>query len=148
MISSFSLLEKLGFIKNYTIKPEKEDPMWSCFCKSDGSLDCAIVNMSFLKNRLVMEQINLILWSTPEVLKDNPYLLTNEKNKQYLSAVLVTIGGHKKLKIYGRLECPSAKKHLAKGQYAKNRVFFLNEKTAIKAGYRSCAICMPEEYKK
>lgn len=81
LISIFSKLEKQGFIKTFTIKPEKEDSMWKCFCKSDGSLDCAIVDTSFLKNRLVMEQINLILWSTPEVLKDNPYILTNEKNK-------------------------------------------------------------------
>ena len=148
LVSIFSKLEKQGFIKTFTIKPENEDPKWKCFCKSDGSLDCAFVDMSFLKNRLVMEQINLILWSTPEVLKDNPYILTNEKNKQYLSSVPGTICGHKKLKIYGRLDCPSAKKHLAKGQYAKNRVFFLDEKTAIAVGYRPCAICMPEEYKK
>ena len=148
LVSIFSKLEKQGFIKTFTIKPEKEDSMWKCFCKSDGSLDCAIVDMSFLKNRLVMEQINLILWSTPEVLKDNPYILTNEKNKQYLSSVPGTICGHKKLKIYGRLDCSSVKKYLAKGQYAKNRVFFLDETTAIKAGYRPCSICMPEEYKK
>lgn len=25
-------------------------------------------------------------------------------------------------------------------------VFFFNEETAIEAGYRPCAICMPEEY--
>jgi methylphosphotriester-DNA--protein-cysteine methyltransferase len=26
-------------------------------------------------------------------------------------------------------------------------VFFKDEKTAIEAGYRPCAICMPDEYK-
>ncbi|MBP5469851.1 MAG: hypothetical protein J6Z11_11485 [Candidatus Riflebacteria bacterium] len=51
-------------------------------------------------------------------------------------------------KIYGWLDCPSVKKYLAIGHYAKNRVFFLDEKTAIAVGYRPCAICMPEEYKK
>ena len=148
LVRIFKKLENLSYVKTFTIISEKSDPLWKYYCKSDGSLDCAIVDMSFLKNRLVMEQINLMLWSTPEVLKDNPYILTNEKNKQYLSSVPGTICGHKKLKIYGRLDCPSAQKHLAKGQYAKNRVFFLDEKTAIKAGYRPCAICMPEEYKK
>ena len=56
--------------------------------------------------------------------------------------------GHKKLKIYGRLDCPSALKYIAKGQYIKNRVFFADEETAVAAGYRPCAVCMPKEYKK
>ena len=29
----------------------------------------------------------------------------------------------------------------------KDRVFFLDEETAIKAVYRPCAVCMPEKYK-
>ena len=86
LVRIFKKLENLDYVKTFTIKPENEDPKWKCFCKSDGSLDCAFVDMSFLKNRLVMEQINLMLWSTPEVLKDNSYILTNEKNKQYLSS--------------------------------------------------------------
>lgn len=35
-----------------------------------------------------------------------------------------------------------------KGQYVKYRVFFVDEETAIAAGYRPCAKCMPDEYKK
>ena len=54
---------------------------------------------------------------------------------------------HKKLKIYGRLDCPSALRYIAKGQYVKNRVFFKDEETAIAAGFRPCAKCMPKEYK-
>ena len=59
-----------------------------------------------------------------------------------------TLGGHRKLKIYGRLDCPSAARYIAKGQYVQYRVFFADEQTAIEAGYRPCARCMPEEYRK
>ena len=37
--------------------------------------------------------------------------------------------------------------YLEKGYYVSNRVFFKDEETAIEAGYRPCAICMPNEYK-
>jgi hypothetical protein len=59
-----------------------------------------------------------------------------------------TIGGHQKLKIYGRLDCPSALRWLAKGHYAKHRVFFENEAAAVSAGYRPCSRCMKEAYQK
>jgi methylphosphotriester-DNA--protein-cysteine methyltransferase len=56
------------------------------------------------------------------------------------------IGGHKKLKIYGRLDCPSALRYIALGQYVTHRVFFSDEATAIAAGYRPCAKCMRDKY--
>ena len=56
-------------------------------------------------------------------------------------------GGHKKLKIYGRLDCPSAKRHIAKGHYVNHRVFFKNEQEAIQNGFRPCGCCMKKEYK-
>ena len=65
---------------------------------------------------------------------------------QYRSALPGTFGGHRKLKIYGRLNCPSALGFIAKGQYARHRVFFIDEATAVAAGYRPCAHCMPEAY--
>ena len=76
------------------------------------------------------------------------YKLLNELGHEYLSDSKGTIGGHKKLKIYGSLNCPSALRHLEKGHYAKHRVFFADEKTAKAAGYRPCGICMKEAYKK
>lgn len=76
------------------------------------------------------------------------YKLIGRDGKTYLSNVPGTIGGHRRLKIYGRLDCPSALKYIAKGQYVKYRVFFADEETAIAAGYRPCAICMPEAYKR
>ncbi|MGH8448818.1 hypothetical protein [Pseudomonas sp.] len=36
---------------------------------------------------------------------------------------------------------------IAHGGYVKDRVFFLDEASAIAAGYRPCAICMPVEYR-
>ncbi len=148
LVRIFAKLENLGYIKTYTILPDRDDFIWEYRGKTGGSIDCAVVDMSFLKNKLVMEQINQLLWTPTDELKEKPYFLTTETNAQLLSAVPGAFGGHKKLKIYGRLDCPSAARYLAKGQYAKNRVFFLNEDTAIAAGYRPCGVCMPEAYKK
>jgi len=75
------------------------------------------------------------------------YKLLDEKGKPYISNIPGKFGGNKKLKIYGKLDCPSALRYIAKGQYVKNRVFFADEKTAIKAGYRPCSICMKEAYR-
>lgn len=54
--------------------------------------------------------------------------------------------GHRRLKIYGRLDCPSALRWLARGHYARHRVFFAREADAVAAGYRPCARCMPAEH--
>ena len=74
------------------------------------------------------------------------YKLIDEDNEEYLSDIPGTLGGNKRLKIYGKLNCPSANRWIEKGYYVKDRVFFLNEEVAIKAGYRPCAICMRKEY--
>ncbi len=76
------------------------------------------------------------------------YTLRDEHNRPYLSEEKGALGGHRKQKIYGRLNCKSALRYLAKGQYAQYRVFFRDEETAIAAGYRPCAVCMPDEYKR
>ncbi len=83
-----------------------------------------------------------------EKMEQKVYHLIGKDGKPYDSLTPGTLGGHRKLKIYGRLDCPSAKRWIAKGQYVKYRVFFADEETAIEAGYRPCAVCMPEEYKK
>lgn len=79
---------------------------------------------------------------------EKKYVLRDANNNPYYSETKGTLGGHKKLKIYGRLDCPSALRYLEKGQYKKNRVFFADEETAIAAGYRPCGICMKEQYKR
>lgn len=75
------------------------------------------------------------------------YKLRDSNNKEYISKIPGTIGANKKLKIYGRFDCPSALKYISEGKYVKTRVFFENEEVAIKAGYRPCARCMKKEYK-
>jgi len=76
------------------------------------------------------------------------YKLVGQDGKEYLSVTPGTLGGHRKLKIYGRLDCPSALRYIAKGQYVQHRVFFKDEETAIAAGYRPCGICMKESYRR
>jgi methylphosphotriester-DNA--protein-cysteine methyltransferase len=44
------------------------------------------------------------------------------------------------------MDCPAAIRALNKGGYVKNRVFFADEQTAIAAGFRPCASCLPEKY--
>lgn len=57
-------------------------------------------------------------------------------------------GGHRRRRIYGRLDCKAARRALALGgSYAQQRVFFADEATARAAGYRPCATCMPDEYR-
>lgn len=54
----------------------------------------------------------------------------------------ITLGGYKKAKIYGLLNCSSGK-----GMKTENRVFFKDVKEAVINGYRPCGRCLPEEYK-
>ena len=74
------------------------------------------------------------------------YKLIGRDGKPYISDTPGTIGGHKRLKIYGQLNCSSALRHIANGHYVKHRVFFADEDTAIAAGYRPCGVCMKKEY--
>lgn len=52
------------------------------------------------------------------------------------------------MKIYGRLDYPSANRYVRLGSYQTVRVFFKDEATAIAAGYRPCGYCMREKYKR
>jgi hypothetical protein len=76
-----------------------------------------------------------------------PYRLLDVNGDTVTSNVPGLLGGNRRLKIYGRLDCPSARRALPNG-YAKRRVFFADEATAIAAGYRPCAVCMPVEYRR
>ena len=76
------------------------------------------------------------------------YILIGKNGEPFTSNTPGKLGGHRKLKIYGRLDCPSALRYIAKGQYVQYRVFFEDEETAIAARYRPCGVCMKEDYKK
>ena len=75
------------------------------------------------------------------------YRLIGADGKEYLSETKGTLGGHRRNRIYGSLDCAGAKRWIAKGHYVKQRVFFADEATAIAAGYRPCANCLPEKYR-
>jgi len=55
----------------------------------------------------------------------------------------ILFAGNNKLKIYGRLHCASGKR-----MKKENRVFFQSEKEALQHGFRPCAHCMKDAYKK
>lgn len=56
------------------------------------------------------------------------------------------LGGHSGTHIYGKLDCPAARRAIARGGYVRHRVFFRDAVSARAAGYRPCAVCMPREY--
>lgn len=74
------------------------------------------------------------------------YKLIGKDGKEHFSEQKGQFGGHRELKIYGRLDCPSALRNIADGHYIQHRVFFADEETALTAGYRPCGICMREHY--
>lgn len=75
------------------------------------------------------------------------YKLIDRSGHGYLSEAPGRLGGHRRGKLYGRLDCRAALRAIAAGGYVANRVFFANERTAVGAGYRPCAVCMPAAYR-
>jgi methylphosphotriester-DNA--protein-cysteine methyltransferase len=76
-----------------------------------------------------------------------PYALTGPDGWPYRSTVPGTLGGNRKAKIYGRLDCPAALRALRQGGYRRHRVFFADEAAARRAGYRPCGACLREAYR-
>jgi methylphosphotriester-DNA--protein-cysteine methyltransferase len=65
------------------------------------------------------------------------------------SATKGLFGGNTRMKIYGRLDCPSALRAIKRGPtYARYRVFFADEASAVAAGFRPCGACMRTAYNK
>jgi methylphosphotriester-DNA--protein-cysteine methyltransferase len=73
--------------------------------------------------------------------------LIDASDTMYVSSRPGTFGGHRATRIYGRLDCPSALRAIDKGGYVRHRVFFADEPTAVAAGYRPCARCLPDRYR-
>ena len=74
------------------------------------------------------------------------YTLLGPDGQPYQSATPGALGGHRRTRVYGRLDCRAALRAIARGQYVRNRVFFADEQTAVAAGYRPCAVCLPNDY--
>jgi hypothetical protein len=76
------------------------------------------------------------------------WALVGADGRSFASPIPGTLGGHRRTKVYGRLDCPTALRYLARGQYVANRVFFADEATAVAAGYRPCASCLPDAHRR
>jgi methylphosphotriester-DNA--protein-cysteine methyltransferase len=74
------------------------------------------------------------------------YTLVGADRRPYASSVPGAVGGHRRSRIYGRLDCASAARAIARGGYVKNRVFFADESAARAVGYRPCAVCLPVDH--
>jgi methylphosphotriester-DNA--protein-cysteine methyltransferase len=74
------------------------------------------------------------------------FTLVGADGKPYESAVPGALGGNRRGKLYGRLDCPSALRAIRQGGYVQHRVFFADEAAAVAAGYRPCGTCLRAEY--
>lgn len=75
-----------------------------------------------------------------------PYRLLGADGQLRPSPTPATLGGHRRSRIYGRLDCRAALQALARGGYVRYRVFFADADSAVAAGYRPCAVCLPGAY--
>ncbi|WP_320671971.1 Ada metal-binding domain-containing protein [Patulibacter defluvii] len=75
-----------------------------------------------------------------------PFTLIGPDGRAYRSDRPGMLGGHRRSRLYGRLDCPSARRAIARGGYVGERVFFADEATARAAGYRPCAVCCPRQH--
>lgn len=78
---------------------------------------------------------------------EKQFTLIGADGESFLSATKGTLGGHRGTKIFGRLDCPTALRAIARGGFVTHRVFFLDADTATAAGYRPCANCLPDAYR-
>jgi hypothetical protein len=76
------------------------------------------------------------------------YTLLGADGRPYGSSLPGRLGGHRRTRVYGRLDCPTAARAIAKGGYTRDRVFFADEDDAVRAGYRPCASCLAEQYRR
>lgn len=72
------------------------------------------------------------------------YRLLGADGQPYTSLVPGLLGGNRRDKIYGKLNCSAAIRALP--GFAAIRVFFADEQAAIAAGYRPCGICMRQKF--
>lgn len=164
----FAAMEQRNYLTRYELKADNYKSIWDYYTETDtGTVGLILCDPKAFRDKLLIARINALLTAcavrydddnnevngllidedgAPD-LNQKHYYLQDSNDNTYLSKQPGLFSGHYKLKIYGRLDCPSAARYIAKGQYVRHRVFFENEATAIAAGYRPCSICMPEAYK-
>jgi len=88
------------------------------------------------------------MYSARDEAEVNPklYTLLGADWRPYQGPARGALGGHMRSRVYGRLDCQAALRAIARGGYVENRVFFADEKIAVSAGFRPCAVCLPESY--
>ena len=64
------------------------------------------------------------------------WTLLGPDGKAFASRRPGTLGGHRGTRIFGRLDCPAARRAIERGGYVPQRVFFLDRADARRAGYR------------
>jgi Metal binding domain of Ada len=74
------------------------------------------------------------------------YTLIGRDGRPYGSREPGALGGNRRTKVYGLLDCPVALSLLARGHHPAHGVFFADEGTAIAAGYRPCGACLRRRY--
>ncbi len=76
------------------------------------------------------------------------YTLIGADGQPYRSAHQGTLGGHRRRRVYGRLDCPTALSLIRRGMFrVDQRVFFATEADAVAAGYRPCGSCLRDGYR-
>ena len=58
------------------------------------------------------------------------WLLTGADGKPFESDTPGTLGGHRRTRIYGKLDCRTALRAIERGGYVKYRVFFRDDASA------------------
>ena len=67
--------------------------------------------------------------------------ITDAELRARLRDASLTLAGNRRLKIYGRLDCPAGQR-----MHRSSRVFFADMASALSAGYRPCARCCRAAY--
>ena len=77
------------------------------------------------------------------------YTLLDAGGREYPSEEKGKLGGNRAQKVYGRLDCGTAKYwyNLYPELRRQRLVFFADERTALAAGYRPCGNCMRQAYR-
>lgn len=84
-----------------------------------------------------------------EVDSEKGYRLVGPDGDEIFSLTPGTLGGHRRTRVYGRLDCPVALSLIARGfDVRRHRVFFADEESAISAGYRPCGACLRAKYRR
>lgn len=67
--------------------------------------------------------------------------ISSEELWELMRSCDAVLGGNKRLRIFGRLDCA-----LGKRMKRENRVFFSSKEEAIEMGYRPCGYCLKVDY--